>query len=775
MASNSSSAPDPDFGAHSDWLEIFNPSAERIDLSHWFLTDDLNNPGKWQIPEGTQIDAGRYLIFWADGNDVTMVDHHANFRLSKSGEAIGLFDADTSLIDSIVYENQVTDISFGRQPDGGPAWDFLETPTPGGANSSTSFLRAAEPQFSLPAGFYTENQVLEITTDDTLATIRYTINGNDPTVSSPVYSAPISLKSRSDEANVFSMIRTNRDPYLWLPDWVPPGGEVFKANVIRAKSFRDGYEPSTTVTSTFFVDPDMENRYSTLPVISIVSDYKHLFDNNTGIYVPGVYHIPGNSGSGNYFRDWEKPAHIEFFEPGGNLGFGQDVGISIQGGTSPASPQKGLHVIARSEYGKNRINYPIFKNDPSKARDLAEYKRFIIRAWGSLITGSLFNDAYAHRLMAKGDLDIQAYQPAVVFINGEYWGLHGLREANKNSWYYQYHYEIDRDNPGVDILIHSSSNGQPYPGVDEGDNVHWLGMINYINTHDMKLPENYDYIKTRIDVDNFISYLVHCIYVGKWDWPNNNDASWRERTIEGKWRWIQYDMETGFGVATGLGPGFETLGPQLNMLKAAIVGVDIPGFGKYGPHPVLARIHDNEEFKDSFIEMFDYRMDHEFHPDSMNQLLEEMAAEIRPYMQEYKERWPFIRDLDNEWANSLESIKEFNNLRPDYMRDHLAMYEAGLITSLDEYRPQADYALYQNFPNPFSAYTSIGYRIPREGQVVIRIHNMNGQILGSFERRHSSGGFYTLDLDAGDYPNGLYFVTIEVDGFRDVRKMVLSR
>ena len=83
------------------------------------------------------------------------------------------------------------------------------------------------------------------------------------------------------------------------------------------------------------------------------------------------------------------------------LGFSQNVGINVQGGTSPASPQKGLHVIARSEYGKNRITYPIFKDDPSKAKGLSEFKRIIIRAWGSLIGGALFNDAYAHRIMAK--------------------------------------------------------------------------------------------------------------------------------------------------------------------------------------------------------------------------------------------------------------------------------------------------------------------------------------------------------------------------------------
>ena len=684
LASNSSINIDPDFHSYSDWLEIFNPQNDTVDLSNYFLTDDFNNPAKWQIPEGVSIAPGEFLIFWADGKNVVLNSYHTNFKLSKSGEEIGLFDSAGVLIDTIVYENQITDISFGRQPDGGPDWYFFDGPTPGETNNSSIFLRTNAPRFSLLAGFYTEDQYLEISIDDPIATIRYTINGNEPTVTSPVYSTPILLQSRAGEANIFSEIRTNRDPYLWLPDWVPPSGEVFKANVIRARTFKNGFHPSEIITRTYFIDENINQRYSTLPVISIISDYEHLFDNNTGIYVPGVNHRRGDSGSGNYFQDWEKPAHIEFFQPGGELGFSQDVGISIQGGTSPAGPQKGLHVIARSEYGKNRIEYPIFENDPSKAKNLTEFKRIIIRAWGSLITGSLFNDAYAHRLMAKREIDIQAYQPAVVFINGEYWGLHALREANKNSWYYQYHYDLDRDDPGYDILIHSFRNGQPYPYIDEGDADHWNEMINYLNTHDMNISENYEYIKTQIDVDNFITYLGHCLYVGKWDWPNNNDASWRPRTAEGKWRWIQYDMETGFGVATGLGPEFAMLGPQFNMLKAAIEGIDIPGFGTYGPHPILAKIYNNEEFKDSFIDWFAYHLNHEFIPDSMNYILEEMAAEIRPYMQEYKHRWPFIADVNDAWANSLEQIKEFNNIRPVHMRRHLLeQYDTEKITPVD--------------------------------------------------------------------------------------------
>ena len=769
LASNSTINMDPDFNSYSDWLELYNPQDSTIDLSNWFLTDNLTDSTKWQIPAGVSIMPGEFLIFWADGLDTTLQAHHTSFKLSQSGEEIGLFNSDSIVIDKIVYGNQTTDISFGHQPDGGLEWYYFDEPTPGETNSTSIYLKLDAPILSLQAGFYTVDQVLEISSDNPLATVHYTINGNEPTTSSPVYSSPIVIQSRVGEENVFSLIPTNKDPYEWLPDWVPPAGEVFKGNVIRARAFKDGYNPSEIITSTYFVDENIDQRYSTLPVISIVSDYKHLFDYNTGIYVPGVNHVSGRSSSGNYFEEWEKPAHIEFFDTSRTLGFAQDVGINVQGGTSPASPQKGLHVIARSEYGKNRITYPIFKNDPSKANELKEFKRFIIRSWGSLIAGALFNDAYSQRIMSKIDLDIQAYQPVVVFINGEYWGLHSLREANKNSWYYQYHYDIDRDNPGYDILYHAFNNGLPYAYTDEGDANHWNEMMSFIQTHDMTLSENYDYLKTKINIDNFITYLGHCMYIGKWDWPNNNDASWRPRTVTGKWRWIQYDMETGLGAATVLGPEFEMLGPQIDMVKVVTEGVEIPGFRKYGPHPIVARIYNNQEFTDSLNNWFDYHLDHEFSPDSMNYLLDKMSEQLRPYMNEYEERAPYIGSMYGGWENAVEKIREFNNARPEYMRSHLLG-----ITDVNE-TTSFDYNVEQNFPNPFNPTTTIQYQIPKAGNVLIRIYDVLGQTIDSFNRSHNAGGHYSIKWNAQNYASGLYFYSIDIDGFKDVKKMILLR
>ncbi len=102
-----------------------------------YITDDLTNPTKWQIPSGITIPSGGYLLFWAD-NDDEEGSTHTNFNLNKDGEEIGLFDTDTRgnmLIDTVTFEEQILDTSYGRIYDGGEPWVFSETATPGYTNS----------------------------------------------------------------------------------------------------------------------------------------------------------------------------------------------------------------------------------------------------------------------------------------------------------------------------------------------------------------------------------------------------------------------------------------------------------------------------------------------------------------------------------------------------------------------------------------------------------------------------------------------------------------
>ena len=153
MASNSSTITDPQ-GDYDDWIEIYNSGDNLVSLMGMYLTDDLAQPDKWQFPDIT-LNAGEFLIVWAD-DDIEDGGLHAGFKLSGSGEEIGLFDNDLSEIDSLIFEAQAQDISFGSYPDGSDNRGFLN-PTPGEANTEILSELPENPNASRPVGWSDES------------------------------------------------------------------------------------------------------------------------------------------------------------------------------------------------------------------------------------------------------------------------------------------------------------------------------------------------------------------------------------------------------------------------------------------------------------------------------------------------------------------------------------------------------------------------------------------------------------------------------------------
>jgi hypothetical protein len=122
-----------------DWFELYNSTSTSISLDGYHLSDDLQNPTKFQVPDDYQIPAHGYLLVWADGapelNKVTDPALHAAFQLARGGEAIGLFGPNGLLVDSVTFGPQSSDISAGRFPDGDLQFPALSSPTPLAANA----------------------------------------------------------------------------------------------------------------------------------------------------------------------------------------------------------------------------------------------------------------------------------------------------------------------------------------------------------------------------------------------------------------------------------------------------------------------------------------------------------------------------------------------------------------------------------------------------------------------------------------------------------------
>ena len=124
MAANAGVIVDPADGNWDDWFEIYNPTTNRVDLADYTLTDTLAVPGKFRIPAGYSIAPQSYLLVWADeetAQSATNGELHVNFKLSQSGEAIGLYAPDGTAVNTVTFSRQTNNISQGRWPDGAAA------------------------------------------------------------------------------------------------------------------------------------------------------------------------------------------------------------------------------------------------------------------------------------------------------------------------------------------------------------------------------------------------------------------------------------------------------------------------------------------------------------------------------------------------------------------------------------------------------------------------------------------------------------------------------
>lgn len=621
MASNNSFPVDPDYGEYTDWIELYNSTNASIDLSGYYLSDDIGNLTMWSFQSGTQIGPKEYILINADGTGNGM---HTNFSLAKGGEKILLLNPQLAIIDSISYPYQLTDISFGRDPVNPQLSGFFEEATPGAENGSQMVGEISPvPRFSFPGGFYQESITLNISVSNPLAEIYYTLNGKEPSKSSESYSGPINIDRNT---------------------------------IIRVKTYQEGCLSGPTVTQSYFI-----NEPQNLPVISLVTDPDHLFSDRTGIYVKGSAGIPGNCTDvpHNLNQDWERPVNIELFEKNGTSGLNQLAGIKISGEcTRTRYPIKSLDIYARKEYETPSFKYRLF---PDKSNE--EYEAFVLRAGGDDQPLTLFRDPLG-QLVVKDviDVDMQAYRPTVLYINGEYWGIHNLREK-LNEHYAEDNFGVNPDS--VELL---KIDPEKSWNVLEGNADHYLDMINHLEENDITLQSNYEYMKSQMDMDQYINYQIIKIFFAARDWPGNNIKFWRSREAPyDRWRWILYDMDHIFRDYSE------------NIMQVATD----PNCGCGWPNPpwstfLFRTLLKNEAFKQEFINRFSIYTSTYFAKDRLLGIINEMQAELAPEIPRHIERWggqkitlpdntwmyPIFNSVE-QWEKNVQVLKDFSDLRPE--------------------------------------------------------------------------------------------------------------
>lgn len=706
MASNSTTITDED-GDYPDWIELINTTNQSINLNGYGLSDNSDEPFKWVIPEIT-LDPKSYLLIWASGKDRREPGSplHSNFAISANGEEILLTRSNGSRLDLLSPILIPTDVSLGRQPDGSGDWYFFNESTPGLPNTTDSFQQVlTPPQFSQESGFYTSSFNLNIIHEDPQVQIIYTLDGSEPELKhlqGTVYnhmdryispqqqlteksyitnkyepSTSIQIRDRTSDINYFSRMQTaveeNPEPYYF------PKDPIFKGTVIRARAVKEGSIPSPVVTQTYFVTPEGRNRYS-LPVISISVQEDHLFDYENGIYVPGKIfddvnpeNTRGNAEANHWQSgdEWERFASMELFEPESSTSdYNINMGIRIHGGWSRAHPMKSLRLYARNNYGENRFNYQIFPNESYTA-----YNRLLLRNSGNDWPEALLRDPLLQGIVKHMNIDTQAYRPFVLFLNGEYWGIHNMRERYDKHYLARKH-GVDPEN--IDLLSGNNI-------VKEGSNRHYTQTLNYIRQNGLTAGNHYNYIQTRIDIENYIDYKIAHIFVANTDWLENNIDYWRKRTNQydplappmqdGRWRWLVYDMDSGFHLLSGCKANIDFCTPPNHNTLAFAARADGPSF----PNPPRATelfraLLKNEQFRIDFKNRYLDQLNTAFLTERLVNEVKKVAGDIEPEMSEHLDRWfsGLSGNQFNRWKNIIDKrLLPFANQRPDYARAHL--------------------------------------------------------------------------------------------------------
>lgn len=531
---------------------------------------------------------------------------HTNFKLSGTGESIILCNPDQNIIDNLDFPYTKSDHSYGRETDGNTVLRYFGNPTPGISNNfSTTFLGyTKEPEFSVASGFYNGNVEVSIANMEPGDTIRYSLDGGWISDTSEIFPEYISIDSTS---------------------------------VLRAQVYKSGFLPGNVSSNSYFINLNTE-----LTVMSISLNPHDLWDWEEGIYVMGpnassIYPYKG----ANFWMDWEKPSHIEFFDKNQNLGFELDADIMIHGGFSRANPMKSLRIITGGKYDQSEINYKVFED-----KDIYKFNRLVLRNSGQDFNVTHFRDALMHKIVQqKTDIHIQDYEPAVVLLNGEYWGIHNIREKI-DRFYVSDNFGIHEDSTEVIRENHK---------IIEGDFYHYVKMIDYVKNVPTVDSIVYDSISKLVKISNYTDYFIaEMYYVNSDGWPRHNTKYWRAVNDTARWHYILTDTDFALGLYSQ---------PYKNelyrVLHANIQWAD--------NHWILRRLMENDDYERYFINRSADMFNTMLLTSNVIQNVQLFKDRLSPEMDRHMTRW---ESSYGAWEANVNEVLEFVEDRLGYVWQH---------------------------------------------------------------------------------------------------------
>ncbi len=575
MADNGSTLQDED-GSASDWLELYNTSDSPVDLDGWYLTDDDTDLTQWSFPS-TNIAAKGFLIIFVSGKNraVAGSELHTNFKLSASGEYLALVMPDGTTVEhELPFPAIQEDISYGYAFTNGTidtsSVGLLTTPSPGLTNSTIDYIGYVETPVTTPEhGFYDSAFQATVSNITAGATIRYTLDGSEPTETSPVYSGPLTISSTT-------ALRTKAFLNGWHPSFSSTHTYIFLDEIVAESRTETTINNNPIITgmdagvlSNTYHDAlgqicTVEDALLDIPTLSVVTDDDNLYSVSSGIYV-------------NPVQRWEVPASVELINPDGSEGFQSNAGLRIRGGWSRHNgyAKHGLRLFFKKEYGAGKLHFPLFENEGVDTFDNMDLRTAINYNWTLPVDhqekNTFLRDVFTRDSAGAMDVAYTRSRYYHLYLNGKYWGIYMTEERPEASYGASYFGGSPED---YDVVKSTSWADTPSYVVEATDGT--LDAYNRLyNAAQNGFSENADYFSVQgmdtsgqldptkeklLDVDNLIDYLLLIYYTGASDngiteflghTLNNLYAVYNRANPDG-FKWIQHDCEHALDTSTKL-------------------------------------------------------------------------------------------------------------------------------------------------------------------------------------------------------------------------------
>ncbi len=585
-------------GQAYDWIELKNDGTETVDLSGYVLSlIHKNNEQVYTFSQGSSLKKGEYaIVYCAKFDTVTSKKaniYYAPLDISKKSGSILLQNAAGDVVDSLTYDQQYGTISYGRVGDTG-AFQFLATATKGAANANTGFdTRAAAPHFSVAGGLYESNFSVSLSAPAECE-IRFTVDGSEPTEKSPLYQREFTL---------FNGV-----------------------TCIRARAFQSGALPSEVISQTYLIGVQYD-----VPVVSLITDDKYLFNSKTGVMTRGDGATP------NYEQNWEYPVNIEYFEDGQQI---NQIGtFRVTGATSRAYGQKTISIFARAAYGDSLFNFNPFNN-----RDGYDgYKSLTLRAAGTESFQTRFRDPLLGMRAVGLGIYYQEQRPVVVYVNGEYFGHYNLAErVNKHSLA---QFEGVTDEYLIDTMTIIKGRGE----VQQGSRAEWDELIKYLKKNDLNDPEKLKYVTDRLDVESYFTHTIIEMIIGNADIGNVRYY----KIGDGKWKCALYDLDAGM--------------MDTKRMPISYYNKSVKEDSRLFYHEPFAALIKVPEMKDLFFTLFG-KIIMNYLPADLERDIDTWVAALSPLMADQIARWPKPSPKSyGVWEYEIRELRAVCRKRPQYV------------------------------------------------------------------------------------------------------------